>query len=222
MPAPNLQSEPTSRAINTSECGAWAKLLLGNVDLGERRITSHSCKATILSYLAKHGQSWDDRLVLGGHVGNMKMAMTYSRDSLARPLKVLETVLADICNNKFCPDNTRSGRFADAVDCITIKDEPVEFEVIPDACNESSSAHVTTSSSSGESCAPEDARMVVFTPPVPPVGFHMAQRRKLKTIHLRQDGHKRVLYCGRFAGMFHEDPVSIRYDTPKCRQCWYR
>ena len=40
----------------------------------------------------------------------MRMALTYSRDSLARPLALLSHVLMEIRTGLFEPDNSRSGR----------------------------------------------------------------------------------------------------------------
>ena len=74
------------------------------------RITSHSCKCTCLSYLAKRGAGYDDRLVLGYHANKLRMTMTYSRDSAARPLALLAHVLKEIREGIFEPDCTRSGR----------------------------------------------------------------------------------------------------------------
>ena len=57
MPAPNTAGEATKRPITTKEVAEWIRLLLrrGGIALGERRISSHGAKATILSYLAKYG-----------------------------------------------------------------------------------------------------------------------------------------------------------------------
>ena len=54
------------------------------------RISSHSCKATLLSFLAKFGASIPDREILGGHTGRMKSVLTYSRDSLCKSLEGAE------------------------------------------------------------------------------------------------------------------------------------
>ena len=48
---------------------------------------------TLLSFLAKFGASIPDREILGGHTGRMKSVLTYSRDSLASPLRVLNNML---------------------------------------------------------------------------------------------------------------------------------
>ena len=77
-----------------------------------RNVAFQSCKRTLLSWAGRHGENWDGRLVLGGHVGHVKSLITYSRDALARPLMVLEKILSRVCNGQFKPDETRSGRFA--------------------------------------------------------------------------------------------------------------
>ena len=46
----------------------------------------HSCKCTVLSYAAKRGLPHDERLVLGHHAHQGRMADVYARDAEARPL----------------------------------------------------------------------------------------------------------------------------------------
>ena len=111
--APNTSGAPTKRPLSSEEMKLWTRHILTRFgcDLSGRMITSHSCKSTLLSYAAKHGVGWDDRLVLGGYIGHLKSAITYSRDALAKPLSVLNDMLADIRRGYFRPDETRSGRF---------------------------------------------------------------------------------------------------------------
>ena len=115
MPAPNTSGAATRRPLSTEEMKLWTIHLLEKAghDLTGRKISSHSCKCTMLSYAAKFGMAWDDRLVLGGHVGHLKSPITYSRDALARPLRLLSELLADIRIGRFQPDQTRSGRFVE-------------------------------------------------------------------------------------------------------------
>jgi hypothetical protein len=89
MPAPDMDGEPTIRPLTTTEFGKWIRMILDRDDLltPDARVSSHSCKATMLSYLAKFGASIPDREILGGHTGRMKSVLTYSRDSLAAPLR---------------------------------------------------------------------------------------------------------------------------------------
>ena len=91
----------------------WVRLVLESKghSIVDRRLTSHSCKCTVLSWLAKHGDEWTDRMALGGHVSFMKSTVIHSRDVMARPLRVLEALLLEIRMKHFLPDETRSGRF---------------------------------------------------------------------------------------------------------------
>jgi hypothetical protein len=65
--------------------------------------------------MAKRGVNFEDRLVLGYHTNKLRMAMTYSRDSAARPLAILSQVLMEIREGTFDPDCTRSGRLKPGV-----------------------------------------------------------------------------------------------------------
>lgn len=113
MPAPNSEGLPTKRPLGTDEMKQWLHMILVSkeISLEGRRLTSHSCKCTILSWLAKHGDDWADRMALGGHVSFMKSAIVYSRDAMARPIRVMEALLTKVRLGTFCPDETRSGRF---------------------------------------------------------------------------------------------------------------
>ena len=88
LPAPNTSGVPTKRPLSSEEMKLWTRHILTRFgcDLSGRRITSHSCKSTLLSYAAKHGVGWDDRLVLGGHIGHLKSAITYSREGPGKAL----------------------------------------------------------------------------------------------------------------------------------------
>jgi hypothetical protein len=110
MPAPNIALEATRRPVSTHEAKLWIGHLLCLEDINKAKLTSHSCKCTCLSFLAKRGASIEDRLVLGYHSNKMRMALTYSRDSIARPLALLSHVLMEIRTGVFEPDNSRSGR----------------------------------------------------------------------------------------------------------------
>ena len=93
MPAPSVEGKPTVRPLGTDECGSWLRLLLQLnpvASQNEVRITSHSCKCTILSYAAKRGLPHEERLVLGHHAHQGRMADVYARDAEARPMRMME------------------------------------------------------------------------------------------------------------------------------------
>ena len=111
MLAPLANGQPGRRALDSQEAGQWLRALL-SIDAGsvDRKVSSHSLKSTMLSYLAKRGIDMGDRLLLGYHTSPFTMGLTYSRDGMARPLQILSDMLSEIRCGKFQPDQTRSGR----------------------------------------------------------------------------------------------------------------
>ena len=72
--------------------------------------TSHSCKATVLSWMAKAGGKIADKRLLGGHAKPGEVtALEYSRDAMAGPFAAVAEVYAHIRSGRFVPDSTRSG-----------------------------------------------------------------------------------------------------------------
>ena len=59
---------------------------------------------------AKRGFPLEDRLQMGYHSVPGRMALVYSREGVARSLRLLEAMTADIRQSFFLPDATRSGR----------------------------------------------------------------------------------------------------------------
>eukprot|EP00435_Cladocopium_sp_Y103_P060016 s2074_g21.t1 len=251
MPAPNPEGRPSLRPLSSGEASQWLrKLLTGSKEVNpERKVSSHSLKATCLSYCAKYGVEPLTRLQLGYHSGGgegLRMVHTYSRDAISEPLAKLVQVLSDIRNSVFFPDCTRSGRFAKpkAVHSdmsIPVAPMPVlgreeanqgephlSADVVDLVSEKSESSDesdegVTSSSDSQESpeeFQEEQRQMRLFLPPVPPAGYVFWQHVKLKTLHLAPPDYKRVFLCNRLIGPNHcRDRMNIRYDTPICRMC---
>ena len=112
MPAPLESGAPGKRALDSQEAGRWLRALLelDESALQGRKVSSHSMKSTMLSFLAKRGVDMPDRLLLGYHTSPFTMGLTYSRDGMARPLQILMNMLEEIRKGLFLPDCTRSGR----------------------------------------------------------------------------------------------------------------
>ena len=222
MPAPASDGGATKRPLSATEAGAWLRKLLHGTkeQLKERRLSAHSLKATTLSYAAKFGLSAETRLQLAYHVGGFKMLHTYSRDAAAQPLLELERVLHAIRDGSFRPDSTRSGRF------LAESGKPSTSEALvvdltdpkPEVLSEGEEAQSSSSDESSEEFPKANSR--VFKPPEPPAGYVFWQHRKMKTLHLTRPDYKRVFMCNRYIGPLHsKEDMSIRYDTPVCRQC---
>ena len=111
MPAPDETGAPTVRPLDSSEAGERLRAILVKADhaVEGRKLTSHSLKATCLSFAAKRGFSQPDRLTLGYHA-HQDMAHRYARDAMSRPLQLLSDMMREIREGVFVPDNKRSGR----------------------------------------------------------------------------------------------------------------
>ena len=237
MPAPGMDDEPTKRPLSSDEMGKWVRMLFErhNIDLSGRKITSHSCKSTLLSYMAKFGCDIPTREILGGHVSHLKSVLTYSRDSLAGPLRELEKCLQAIRSMCFSPDASRSGRFievckiedADGADRNLVdasetgpkangnNDEPQTVD-----SDSSSEAPTDTDTSSDEEASAVGRPTRLVRCPTAPQGTSLIQHSKSKMLHLMADGYRRIFLCGRQKGESHSPPSQVRWDSPCCSLCW--
>ena len=59
-------------------------------------VSSHSLKATVLSWMAKAGSDPHHRTILGHHSSQRGSLEVYSRDMLSAPLRTLRDVLRQI------------------------------------------------------------------------------------------------------------------------------
>ena len=227
MPAPGLQGQVTCRPLETQECAAWLRKIVGSQDdTSTRRISSHTLKSTFLSYAAKRGIGIPERLQLGYHSSDFQMGLVYSRDGAAASLLVLEKLIKEIELGKFDPDDTRSGRIketsqttmpAGAENVVLVKDETEVIYVSDTESNKSSDS----SSTSSEEDRPQVRVQPVLRPTCAPHGFVMWQHKKLKTLHLMAVENSRVFHCGRNAGPLHERlEKAPEFDTPLCSLCF--
>ena len=242
MPAPDEGGTPTIRPLSTSEAGKWLHVILmqqvsKTAVQSPLQYTSHSFKATCLSYLAKFGCSFEDRLALGYHTDQVRMALRYSRDGASRPLRVLEECIRAVREGRFFPDETRSGRFVQqpeqrhdegwvSVEHVveTVKKETT---VVLDASELNGEAidlvsdYATTcsESSSGEEAVvlPKAPNRTFLIPDDVDIWKHV----KFRTVHLAPKGNIRVLSCGRkITDRFRKEGLDHRFDVIKCTQCF--
>ena len=101
--------------LSTTDASKWLRDIIktfGHKSEDVKRISTHSLKATTLSWCAKAGISEETRRTLGYHIqpGSISL-LHYSRDCLSGPLRELEKVLALIREGTFFPDASRSGYF---------------------------------------------------------------------------------------------------------------
>jgi hypothetical protein len=116
MPAVSHDGSWRDVRLSSGDACVWLRELLrslGGTISSSMRLGSHSCKKTLLAWLAKYGVAIGVRRMLGHHVKPKEAsALVYSRDALAGPLRELQKLLAAVRDRRFFPDSTRSGRFS--------------------------------------------------------------------------------------------------------------
>ena len=105
--------------VSCKVAGDWLRALLKDVPGPNKgaRIATHSYKSSILSMCAKYGVEPAARRLLGYHTaGRDKSMITYSRDAMAWPIRLIEEMIDQINEQRFFPDASRSGYFLKGVD----------------------------------------------------------------------------------------------------------
>ena len=97
----------TKRRCTSSEATRMLRDLLDLVDTSG--VSSHTLKATTLTWCGKRGLSEAECLLLGHHVTGSKSRAVYSRELLAAPLRAYTALIREICDGDFRPDASRSG-----------------------------------------------------------------------------------------------------------------
>ena len=112
LPAPGISDGWTDRMLTSSEASVWLREIIRQIlpDANVDELGTHSNKCTPLAWAARRGLPLDVRKHLGYHsAGADNSALVYSRDAMARPLRMLVTMLSEIRRKLFLPDVTRSG-----------------------------------------------------------------------------------------------------------------
>ena len=105
------------RYITSQELNSFLKRIFasGGRPIAGRKITTHSLKATGLSWCSKLGISEEHRAILARHAKSVQGAtVLYSRDLLSSALRSFERVLQSIKGQTFHPDKSRSGMITPA------------------------------------------------------------------------------------------------------------
>ena len=96
----------------------------GKREVRSEEVTSHSLKATCLSWCSKFGVDNEVQNMLGRHSDAVRgSAPLYSRDLCAAPVRKLQHIILQIHRGLFAPDATRSRYFPRPTDVVEVKDE---------------------------------------------------------------------------------------------------
>ena len=104
LPSPRIGGGWSKVPTSVSTGASWLRSLVG-AGSGDARVGTHSCKCTVLSWMAKYGSPASDRRLLGYHVPRKdKSLVIYAREALAAPLRVMDEVLRKVASSEFMPD----------------------------------------------------------------------------------------------------------------------
>jgi hypothetical protein len=111
LPAVLRNNTWASRLMTTSEGSIMLREILRNEGESVEGISTHSLKATLLSWASKAQTNIDDRRLLGHHVDrNQVSPLTYSRDALAGLLERLWSIIVKIKTGQFDPEESSASR----------------------------------------------------------------------------------------------------------------
>ena len=110
LPAPKGEVPPcwSSRYLSSLEGNRFLQKFFADEIAAGNRISTHSLKATGISWCAKMGVSAEHRSVLGRHATQGTTTL-YSRDVISAALRDFLHVISSINKFHFMPDKTRSG-----------------------------------------------------------------------------------------------------------------
>ena len=253
MPRPLIAGGFDTVPLDPSLGALWMREILKEgcpLDLGDfdwDSIATHSCKATVLSWMAKSAAPENLQAIAGYHMrGANKSALEYSRDTLAPVLHYLEGLFLAIREGAFAPDATRAGRWMGNARSLEaalrnlsgqpeegpepLDDPPAGPQVREDPPSEPESA----APSLGSDLEAEEAVVSSFAlsedlvvEPGVRESLKCFRHRHSRVVHVAKgdnppdEGELTQLRCGRFANRNYE----LLDETPavlfqKCSSCW--
>eukprot|EP00435_Cladocopium_sp_Y103_P014918 s3673_g3.t1 len=114
QPAPDV-NKAGEWMVRPLSCSEVTMILRGLLQCEDRDLTSHSLKATCLSWAAKGETPREQRRLLGRHASSIQDSdSVYARDLAFAPVQALQRVLVMIREGQFEPDQNRSNYFKDS------------------------------------------------------------------------------------------------------------
>ena len=236
----------SGKALLPSEAGDWLRSVLISLGFSKEQVqgvSSHSLKATLLSWMAKFGTDISKRQLLGYHVtGNQSSSLHYSRDELAEPLRELDKMLAAVRAGSFRPDVTRSGYFvspqpkSSAGSTTMPVDRQAKGNIEPIASSDEEDAGSSSSLSSAHSAdLSDDEHLFNVVPDEVKHALRTKRRRsaasshdvnmfihsRWKTLHASKSGDESRLACGRaITSVYTAIPFGVDFPYTKCAICF--
>ena len=141
MPSPAEVGGWSKVPVPVGSAASWLRGLLKVPSTGPRRVATHSCNVTLLSFCSKFGMGHGTRRLLGYHTsGKDRSLLIYNRDSMSGPLRALSAMIEEIRAGRFVPVASRSGFFplSDVAQDDEDALEPPALDVDSDSTSEDS------------------------------------------------------------------------------------
>eukprot|EP00435_Cladocopium_sp_Y103_P021898 s670_g5.t1 len=229
----------TEQSLAASEIGECIRQFLGIPTQSKNLTRSHSCKATVLSWMCKFGSPLPLRRIAGHHVdSSAKSAETYGRDSLSPSLRELCKVVTAVAKGSFLPDQTRSGRFVvsggQAGKGASDEDSDGSYEMPfsdagePDIDTDVAGTDASSDASSdgGETIDDSTTLWELLRPELRPklvnvcTDLEQHKHRVSGVVHLRKPETQRFL-CGRvFNSRYESRQKATSEECQKCTTCF--
>ena len=220
LPSRGLEGGWAPVPPSATVAAAWLRGILISRGFPEaRKLGTHSCKCTCLSWLSKHGVDPLHRRVLGYHKAPQdEMMHVYGRDNVSPALRSLEAVIQDIRQGLFLPDVTRSGYFPTQPQREPgpeFVEEPSESEVSLD--EEDNVQDLRAEEAAADQVVPPWAELVVQDPDALVYVRHITSRK----LHRLADESGNRLKCGKACTRkFERLSEKPRFMADMCLNCF--
>ena len=129
VPLFNEAGDWSGRPMSPQHLTAWLRDTLSPNFPDAQRLSSHSLKATGLTWAASAGVPLDTRRLLAHHVhDSARSTETYSRDVVTPAARVLEEVMLAVKDGAFCPDNPRGRQFKEKSRTLQLSNDMPEVD----------------------------------------------------------------------------------------------
>ena len=221
LPNPASGGGWTKIPVSCEVAGDWLRALLKDVPGPNKgvRIATHSCKSSILSMCAKYGVEPAARRLLGYHTaGRDKSMITYSRDAMAWPVRLMEQMIDEINEQRFFPDSSRSGYFPKGIDMPEDSKDVESTSSSGDSRDEEEADH-----SGDEAAAAVDRFAGAWGSTETNDKVEYFRHKTSRCLHCTADETGQLFRCGRMVTLQYNKCSSVpAFLHPSCAGCFRR
>ena len=238
------------RGLTSQEVSRFLRVMLGEQMAQAKesgpKLSSHSLKATVLSWAAKAGMTAQDKSILGRHVSAYSdSSAVYARDLSIGAVSRLQEVIAQIHKGEFLPDAPRSGYYPVTVpvceepslpvaEVVKVEDEVNDQEppkdpllgdssLVDDACSASSDGSESLEASDSEEEVVQRAPKCYKHIAAGPLAGKFVIHKVSHLVHyadtsVKEASETRVISCGRALNGNYKE-VDKFDSVDMCRRC---